>query len=140
MKRLGLMILVAVLPQYALCGSLDDFTKNYLQRIEQKNAAVCYCVASWVTNAEYSATVVFEIGSKKGLLIEKNGQAVISVATLSVQSKGFRIEDAHGKGDSHARVNKLVKELSGKQFQLLVPMRVREFDSKKPWDTYKGAP
>jgi hypothetical protein len=89
---------------------------------------------------EYSATVVIEIGSKKGLLIEKNGQTVISVATLSVHSKGFRIEDAHGSGDSHARVNKLVKELSGKQFQLLVPMRIKEFDGKKAWATYKGAP
>ena len=140
MKRIGLILIVAFFPKYSQGGDLDLFTKNYLQRIENKNAAVCYCVCSSTRNSQYSAAVILEVGTKKGLLIEKNGQSVVGLATLSLTSKGFRIEDSHGVGYGRDRANKLVRELSGKQFHLLTPMRVKQLEAKKAWDFYSNAP
>ena len=140
MKRIGLILIIAFFPTYSLCGNLDAYTQNYLQRIQNKNATVAFCLCSSKTNSQYSAALVIEIGTKKGLLIEKNGQAVVGLATLSITSKGFRVEDFHGEGYGRDRVNKLVKELSGKQFQLLTPMRINQFEGKKAWDAYTNAP
>jgi hypothetical protein len=141
MKRIGLIILiVAFFPKYSLGGDLDSYTRNYLERIENKNGAVCYCLCRSKTDSLYSAAVVIEIGANKGLLIERNGRAVVSLATLSVSAKGFHIEDAHGGSESHDRVNKLVKELSSKHYQLMFPMRMREFENRKAWETYSNKP
>jgi hypothetical protein len=140
MKRLWLILIVAFFPKYSLGGDLDSYTRNYLERIESKNAAVCYCLCRSKTDSLYSAAVVIEIGEKKGLLIERNGHAVVNLATLTVSPKGFHIEDTHGGNDSHDRVNKLVKELSGKHYQLMFPMRMREFENRKAWETYSNTP
>ena len=124
-----------------LYGSdMGDFEKKYLYEIENRDAGVFFTCCGSKVNPKYSAALLFEAGSKTGLLVEKNDGVVINLATVKIGAKGMIIEETHGGVYSYERVKKLVDELIRHKFQFLIPMRVKEFENVNPFEMCVNVP
>jgi hypothetical protein len=125
---------------YLYASDMGDFEKKYLYEIESRDSAIFFTCCGSKVNPKYSATLLFEVGSKTGLLVEKNDKVVINLATVKIGAKGIIIEETHGGVYSYERVKKLIDELIRHKFQFLIPMRVKEFENVNPVEMCVNTP
>lgn len=128
-KKIILLLLLFPIFSYADMG---DFTKTYLEEIENKNGSAFMARCSSVKNDQDTATLIFEIGKEEGLLIEERNKVIVNLATVKIDKKGPLIEETHGGVYSYERVKKLVNEIVlHHQFHLLIPFKVKAVESIK---------
>jgi len=132
-----LIFLILPIPSHA---SMEDFAKNYLQEMESRNASVFFTMCKAKINDNYTSTLIFEAGSKKGLLIEDKDKVVLNLATVTIGGKGIVIEETHGGVYTYERVKKLVEEMIKYKFTLISPMKVEMLKSNKPLDICENIP
>jgi hypothetical protein len=121
-------------------GDMNDFATAYLNAIESKKGAVFFSQCKSKINNRYTATLIFEVGNMRGLLIERNQKFIVNLATVELGTDGLVIEETHGGVYSYERVKRLVDELGGYQFRLLLPFRVKELGNLEPRDMCLNEP
>jgi hypothetical protein len=131
------MILLFPLFSY---GNMDDFTKSYLEELDIRGASIFLSQCESTTDGQYTATLIFEVGSTKGLLIEKKKMTVVNLATVIFGNKGLVVEETHGGIYTYERVSKLLNELQGYKFSLLIPFSMRELETVKSFDMCVNSP
>lgn len=114
-------------------GEMGDYANKYLVEIQGRHSAVFFSRCKYDNN-NYSASLVFEVGNSQGLLIEMKDKIVVNLATVIIGSTGAKIEETHGGVYSYERVNKLAKELIGKRFRLIAPLKIEEIFDSTPTD------
>lgn len=131
------ILLILTLPSY---GGMEEFAKNYLQELESRNGSVFFTMCKAKINDDYTSTLVFEVGNKKGFLIEDKNKVVVNLATVIIGDKGIVIEETHGGVYTYERVKKLVDEMIKYRFTLLSPMKAEILKSNKPLDRCENVP
>lgn len=134
---LALLLLLLPVTSNADMGS---FAEDYLRGIEARRAAVFFSRCGSKTNSHYRATLIFEVGTRSGLLIEETNRAVVNLGTILLRPTGPSIEETHGGVYTRQRVEKLVEELVGYGFSLLAPLGVRALEDAKPSRACVNAP
>jgi len=141
MKWYTYFTIVFLISASCLYGSdMGDFEKKYLYEIENRDVAVFFTSCGSKVNPKYRAALLFEAGSKTGLLVEENDKVVINLATVKIGPKGVILEETHGGVYSYERVSKLIDELIKHKFQFLIPMRVKEFENINPVEMCVNTP
>jgi hypothetical protein len=128
-RRLAFLLLLVPVAAH---GDMGDYAKNFLDDLESRNAPVFYSRCGVKQGGGYTATLIFEMGKKTGLLIEARDETVINLATVGIGINGPVIEETHGGVYTYERAKKLVEELVGYNFSLLIPMRVKVLEEAKP--------
>lgn len=109
---------------------MNAYASKYLADIENGNTPVFFSGCESKT-IKYRATLVFEIGKSKGLLIEKMDKFVINLATVIIGDKGLIIEETHGGTYTYERVKKLANEIAKYRFYLLLPFTKQILENKE---------
>ena len=119
-----------------LYGSFGESAMNYLSEIERRNdsAFLSQCKYNNSTYEYYKATLIFEVSSKKGILIETNKKYVINMTNITIEDNGPIFEETHGGTYSYRRVENLINELVRYKFRLMTPFRVVDFINAMPRD------
>ena len=115
-------------------GDKGQFVTKLLQNIEAKHGAVFFSQCEWKAEALYRATLVFEVGSTRGILIEAEDEFVTSLADVNLESDGLKVVEADGGVYTYARVHKLISELASYKFRLLMPFKVKDLESARSAD------
>lgn len=102
-------------------GQFDEFVTSYFDGLEQTKASVFYSHCGSRTDGEYLATLILEVGTEKGLLIEMNRRVVLNLASVVITASGISMEETHGGVYTMERVQKLIDELSREAFRLITP-------------------
>ena len=116
-------------------GGMQDYANDYLKDMESRNATAFYSRCKSKADGRYMATLIFEVGSTKGLLIETRNRVVVNLATVIIGPKGLTIEETHGGIYTYERVKKLAEELVRYKFNILMPVREKVLESDIPSDT-----
>ncbi|MFO0752294.1 MAG: hypothetical protein U0411_03080 [Thermodesulfovibrionales bacterium] len=130
MMKKYISLILLLLPALSY-GDMGDFAEDYLRDMEVRSAAVFYSQCESKPNGQYTATLIFEAGSTRGLLIERKDKTVVNLATVMLGEKGLTIEETHGGVYTYDRVKKLVDELAGYNFIFLSPLRVKALESSR---------
>lgn len=128
MIRKILFVILLFLPTFAI-GDMGDFARDYISEMAGRNASVFYSQCVSKVTGQYTAVLIFEAGSKKGLLIEKKDKTVINLATVMIGEKGLTIEETHGGMYTYDRVKKLIDELAGYKFRFLSPVKINDLEN-----------
>ena len=109
-------------------GQFDEFVRSYFDSLEKRNASVFYSQCGSRTDEKYLATLILEVGTEKGLLIERGQKVVLNLASVVITNSGISMEETHGGVYTMERVKKLIDELSGKTFRFIVPFSKTKLD------------
>ena len=129
-----LVIVIGVL--FAPQDSLDEgpqaaYVAHFLAHLEERHAPV-FLAACHAPATGYTARLLLEVGSRKGLLIETRNTSVIGVADMQINSEGLVVSETEGGIYSYARMRQLARELAGYRFELLAPFRVHDMQASTP--------
>jgi hypothetical protein len=113
-------------------GDMGDFARTYLGELERKETPVFFSRCISQSNFQYSAALLFEVGSTNGFLIEQKNKIVVNLATVRINKSELLIDETHGGVYSYERVKKLVKELAGYRFRLLMHFTVIKMEGTSP--------
>ena len=112
-------------------GPQAAYVAHFLADIEERHAVV-FLTACHAPATGYAASLLLEVGSRKGLLIETRNTSVIGVADIQVNSEGVVVSETEGGIYSYARMGKLVRELAGYGFELLAPFSAGDVQARTP--------
>ncbi len=118
----------------AVYADMSVYAEEYLQTLEARNAAVFYSQCNSEKPSPYVATLLFEIGSRRGLLIETKKPVVVNLATVIINDDGLEIIETHGGEYTRKRVIKLINELIKIRFKFLSPFRIEKFKADQIGD------
>jgi hypothetical protein len=140
MAWISYLVFIILLFPLLSYGNMDDFTKSYLEELDISGASIFLSQCKSTTDGQYTATLIFEVGSTKGLLIEKKKMTVVNLATVILGNKGLVVEETHGGIYTYERVGKLLNELQGYKFSLLIPFSMRELETVRSFDMCVNSP
>jgi len=124
-----IFIVVFLLMLNSSYGDMGVYADDFLKKMVDKKAAVFSSQCKGKADGQYTASLIFEIGSAKGLLIESRNKVVINLATVTIENGGSVIEETQGGVYSYERVKKLADELRGYGFYLLAPIKMNALES-----------
>ncbi len=110
-------------------ANMANYVKNFMNDLENRNA-IAYYSQCGVEQDQYTATLIFEMGKKTGLLIERKGETVINLATVEIGGNGPVIQDTHAGVYTYERTRRLVDELVRYRFALLIPVSGKVLDAR----------
>ncbi len=134
------IFLIALFLPVLSYGDMGGFVESCLRDIQARKAAVFYSQCESKADTKYTAVLMFEAGSAKGLLIERKDKTVVNLATVMIGEKGLIIEETYGGVYTYDRVKKLVYELVGYKFKLLSPLKVKDFERERASNICKETP
>jgi hypothetical protein len=142
-----LVILILLLPTYTYADTacyadngFDNYTMDYLKNMEKTKASVFYSECkSIVDKKQYTATLLLSVGNNEGLLIEKEGNTAVNLATVLIDKNSLRLGETNGGVWSYNRVDKLITELAHYKFRLISPFKVNAMKHHKINNVCKNA-
>ncbi len=128
MMKIYLFFIFLLMPSLAL-GDDDDAVRKYIEELETSNTAIFYSHCQLKTG---KASLVFPVGEKRGLYIERSGNRVVNSAVVTLAEDRWDMEDAHGGLYTIRRVGNLVSELLSYPFELIMPENLKRIATSKP--------
>ena len=140
-----LFLLLLCFPVVAYDGTNDNeimnkSVKDQLSEMEARKASIFYSRCKSKTDARFTALLLFEVGTARGLLIEWRDESVVNVGTVTLTEQGLKIEETLGGIYSYDRVKKLADEMSGYKFTLFAPLRVNALENGTPTNRCANIP